>query len=229
MTNVYHSLIVGIQTYSRGYHDTLSVFYLESFHPDLNITPWFPDLMRLFNIQYVFANTLEITTEFLQKCNLVELVKLDNDTKVFIRSPDQAYGYFEFVFVPGMVRGDLKDMRAAVKSLTQIYQVNAVLAINPKTMSISQANVNVSSKNTQMPLEWNGFLSWLIYSLRPNKTPVAIWTLNGNNVSDDVFLESVMKRYLWQPVRSKVLKEITKNNEYSAIVEIPQEVFSKVR
>lgn len=205
------------------------MFYLESLQPDLNVTPWFPDLMRLFNIRYVFANTLGITAEFIQKCSLVELMKLDNDTKIFMRSPDQVYGYFEFVFVPGMIQGNLKDIRGAVTSLTQIYQVNAVLAINPKTTSVPQANVTVLSKNTQLPQEWEGFLSWVTYSLRPNKTPEATWIWDGYKVSDEVFLESVMKQYLWPPIRSKVLKEMTKSNEYSAIVEVSQEAFNKVR
>jgi hypothetical protein len=207
------------------------VFYLESFQPDLNATPWFPDLMRLFNIRYIFSKTLAITTEFLQKCNLIELMKLDNETHIFIRSPDQVYGYFEFVNVPGMVQGNLKAIREAVRSLTQIYQVSAVLAINPDSQMISKPPAEVSvSSNIHLSQQWIQCFSWLLHHLlSPHAIPVTKWTFNGYNVSEDVFLESVMNLYLWQPVRSRVLKESTKTNEYSAIVEIPQESFSKVR
>lgn len=220
----YILFLVGVQTYSRGYHDSLTVYYIESFQPNLSTTPWFPDLLRLLNVRYIIAKT--IPAEFIERSNLLTLLQIDEDTTVYIRSSSEMYGYFEFVNVPGSIHGDLKGIRDTVVSLTQIFQVRALLAINSLSYENETAKVSVTPVTT--PISFYRPWSLLLHFFGRPERYLTTWTLNGQDVSEHDFLDGLMSMYLARPVKSVISKESIRTNLYKAIVKVPDEAFSEV-
>ncbi|XP_048588523.1 uncharacterized protein LOC116617869 isoform X2 [Nematostella vectensis] len=224
---VYGHKEFGVMTYSRGFHDTLSVFYLESVRPDLSTTPWFPHLMQLYNIRYVMAKTNLISKDFLDKCDLRRLSQLHNGSSVFVRSPNVGYGFLEFVRVSGYVSGDLKGMRQTVLSITQIYQNKQLLTINPKgTISKNVPRISVAPMwkdqsflgPSVFPLLW----------LQPFSGFGVTWTINRRPVSEATWVKKITRGRSEDSIVSEVLKEKVDLNTYSAIVNVQGQAQSDI-
>lgn len=218
---------LGLQTYSRGYHDSLTTYYLELFKPNLTTTPWFPDLLRLFNVRYIIAKS--ITAEFIERCQLFKLMSLNDEMTVYVRTQEESYGYFEFVNVPGSINGDLKGIRDATVFLTQIFQVRVLLGINFAYKANErdiEASVDVRPVATPFS-PYNPFTLLLYFFGRPELYETS-WTINDVNVSEHDFLAKLMTLYLSKPLLSVVVKESTLSNKYCATVIVPNDAFSKV-
>lgn len=159
-------------TYSRGYHDSLSVFYLESlrFNPEKLIL--FVNTLRLYNVHFLVTSAMQLDETFSRLCQLKRLQRIDDLIFYEVLHEDNDYGYFDFVKIAGHVQGDLKLIRHAVLSALELYNVNSLLLINPKEAAIFSDNVVVDVKS--VPQWWN---NWSQFA---DRTVEVTWSLNGN-------------------------------------------------
>lgn len=217
--NSVHYFYSGILTYSRGYHDTLSLYYLELLQPNLDTTPWFPDLLRLYNIRFLATSRTEAPAHFLEACQLNHLTSID-DIEVYVRAPHEKYGYFEFVHVPGAVVGDLKGMREAVSRSTQLFTYRILLAVNPSNAPHNPPfEIAVSEKNEHASF-LRGFLSSVEFETS--------WFVNKMSVRESVFYADVKFGRDAGQVLSRVLQEEVGRNFYKAYVHVDERAGSEV-
>lgn len=214
-----HCFHLGILTYSRGYHDTLSLYYLEQLQINLDTTPWFPDLLRLYNIRFLATSGIEVPSHFLEACQLSHLASID-DMEVYVRAPQEKYGYFEFAHVPGAVVGDLKGMREAVSRSTQMFTYRVVFAVNPSNAPPKPPFEIVVSDN-------NKHASFLRRLLSSDEFETN-WFVNKRSVREKVFYEDVKFGRDPEQVISKVLQEEVGRNFYKAYVHVDEEAWSEV-
>jgi len=209
----------GILTYSRGYHDTLSLYYLELLQPNLDITPWFPDLLRLYNIRFLATSRIEVPEHFLEACQLSYLTSV-GDIEVYVRALQEKYGYFEFVHVPGAVVGDLKGMREAVSRSTQLFSNRILLAVNPSNAPHKPPfDIAVSEKNEHVSFLWR-FLSSDEFETR--------WFVNKMSVRENVFYADARSWRDAEHILSRVLREGVGRNFYKAYVHVDERAWSEV-
>ena len=162
-------------TYSRGYHDSLSVFYLESlrFNPDK--IQLFVNTLRLYNVHFLVTSAIKLDESFSRACQLKFISRIDDLIFYEVLHEDNDYGYFDFVRIAGHVRGDLKLIRQAVLRSLEFYNVNSLLLINPTEGAGFNDNVVVDVRKIALWQDWRGFAE--------RKVQVT-WSLNG-------------KSYLW--------------------------------
>lgn len=217
--NSVHYFHSGIVTYSRGYHDTLSLYYLELLQPNLDVTPWFPDLLRLYNIRFLATYNIEVPEHFLEACQLSHLTSI-GDIEIYVRTPQEKYGYFEFVHVPGAVAGDLKGMREAVSRSTQLFTYRVLLAVNPSNTPHSPPfEIAVSEKNEHV--------SFLMKFLSSDEFETS-WFVNKMPVREAVFYTEVKFGRDKEQVVSRVLQEEAGRNFYKAFVHVDERAWSEV-
>lgn len=209
----------GILTYSRGYHDTLSLYYLELLQPNLDITPWFPDLLRLYNIRFLATSRIEVPEHFLEACQLSYLTSV-GDIEVYVRALQEKYGYFEFVHLPGAVVGDLKGMREAVSRSTQLFSNRILLAVNPSNAPHKPPfDIAVSEKNEHVSFLWR-FLSSDEFETR--------WFVNKMSVRENLFYADASSWRDAEYILSRVLREEVGRNFYKAYVHVDERAWSEV-
>ena len=214
-----HYFHSGILTYSRGYHDTLSLYYLELLQPNLDITPWFPDLLRLYNIRFLATSRIEVPDYFLEACQLSHLTSI-GDIEVYVRALQERYGYFEFAHVPGAVVGDLKGMREAVSRSTELFTYRILLAVNPSSASHNPPfEISVSEKN-----EHASFLRRLL----PSNEFETSWFVTKRSVPETVFYTDIKFGRDAEHVLSRVLQEEVGRNFYKAYVHVDERAWSEV-
>ncbi|PFX30984.1 hypothetical protein AWC38_SpisGene4191 [Stylophora pistillata] len=207
----------GILTYSRGYHDSLSLYYLEMLPLSLEITPWFPDLLRLYNIRFLATYRIALPSHVLKVCQLRHLAFI-GDIEVFVRTFEEIYGYFEFVHVPGAITGDLKGIREAVLISTQLFTYRVVFAVNPhSTFNHPPFKIVVSNKNADGNLL--NFLAGNEFRIK--------WFVNQRRVKEKAFLEDIKFGLHPGGVFSRVLQEEVGRNFYKAYVHVVERVWSK--
>ncbi|MBI2376901.1 MAG: hypothetical protein HYV07_23075 [Deltaproteobacteria bacterium] len=90
-----------LQSFGRGYHDNLSVYYLERFD-------FSPEAYRLFDVRTTVTRGRTSFDEGL----FGEPVSLDGELRIFSQRGE--YGYFEFVRSAGSISGDPKAIRPLV-------------------------------------------------------------------------------------------------------------------
>ena len=158
-------------TYSRGYHDSLSVFYLES----LKFTPdkikMFVNALRLYNIHFLVTSDMRLREPFAKACQLKQLKKINDLIFYEVLHQDNDYGYFDFVRIPGHIRGDLKLIRQPVLDALELYQVNNLLLINPHEGTRATDSVIVDVKKVPLLKSWDDFAQ---------KKVIVTWSLNGS-------------------------------------------------
>ena len=213
-------LCLGILTYSRGYHDTLSLYYLEQLQLSLDTTPWLPDLLRLYNIRFLATSGIQVPLEFLETCQLSHLTSIDA-MEIFVRAPEEDYGYFEFAHVSGSVMGDLKGMREAVLKTTQMFTYRVVFAINPSSdvLHKSPFKIVVSDHHANASFK-RRFLS-------PDEFETS-WRVSERPVREKVFFEDVQFGRDPEEVKSRVILEEVGRNFYNAHVEVAEGTWSEV-
>lgn len=94
-----------LESFSRGYHDTLSLYYLEYFD-------FSPAAFRLYNVGAVVArkSALEEVPGF--------VAESWTDGEFFVYEDSEARGYFEFVRTPLTLVGGLKELRPVAAILS---------------------------------------------------------------------------------------------------------------
>ena len=217
----YPLLFLGILTYSRGYHDTLTLYFLEQIQPSLDTTPSFPDLMRLYNIRFLATSGIQIPSHFLEACQLRHLASM-GDTDVFVRAPQEDYGYFEFAHVPGVIIGDLKGMREAVVASTQLFKYRVLFAVNPSSELLHKSWFKIVVSH----LHANAGIVNRLFS--PDEFETA-WFVYKRSVRENVFVEHVEFGRDPEQITSRVKEEKAGRNFYTAHVEVAEETWSKVR
>ena len=206
-------------TYSRGYHDSLSLYYLELLHPNLDITPWFPDLLRLYNVRFLATYNIKVPEYFLEACQLSYLTSI-GDVKVYVRAPHERYGYFEFVHVTGAVVGDLKGMREAVSRSTQLFTYRILLAVNPSNKPHNPPfEIAVSEKDKHA--------SFLRRFLSSDEFETS-WFVNKMPVREAVFYTDVKFGRDAGQILSRVLREEVGRNFYKAYVHVDETAENEV-
>lgn len=153
---------------------------------------------------------------------------MDKGITVYIRTPDQQYGYFEFVSIPGTIQGDLKAIRETVVVLTQVFQVQTLLGINFEYEDMIQEVARVTLTPIATPISFYRPFTYLLHHFGRPERYLTRWELEGLNVTEHDFLAGLMNMYLYQPIRSVIVKESMKSNQYSAVVIVSEEAFSKV-
>ena len=185
----------------------------------MDITPWFPDLLRLYNIRFLATSRTEVPAHFLEALQLSHLTSID-DIEVYVRAPREKYGYFEFVHVPGAVVGDLKGMREAVSRSTQLFTHRILLAVNPSKASHSPPfEIAVSEKNEHASF-FRRFLSSVEFETS--------WFVNKMSVRETVFYADVKFGRDAEQVLSRVLQEEVGRNFYKAYVHVDERAGSEV-
>ncbi|PFX18222.1 hypothetical protein AWC38_SpisGene17414 [Stylophora pistillata] len=209
----------GILTYSRGYHDSLSLYYLELLLHSLDTTPWFPDLLRLYNIRFLATYGIEVPLHFLKACQLRHLAFIGS-MEVYVREPKENYGYFEFVHVPGAILGDLKGMREAVVRITQLFTNRAVFAVNPSSpLNDPPFEIVVFDRVAD-----GNFLKFLSSEAPRFENK---WFVSKMRVKEKAFREDVKFQHFPESVRSRVLQEEVGKTFYRAYVHVHERAWSK--
>ena len=136
-----------------------------------------------------------------------------------MRAPQENYGYFEFVHVPGAVVGDLKGMREAVSRSTQLFTHRILLAVNPSNAPHNPPfEIVVSEKN-----EHASFLRFL-----SSDEFGTSWFVNEMSVREAVFYADVKFGRDAKQVLSRVLQEEVGRNFYIAYVHVDERAGSEV-
>ena len=161
---------LGLLTYSRGYHDSLSLFYLESlrFNPDK--TPLFVNTLRLYNVHFLVTADTKLDDYFTTACQLKLITKIDDLVFYEVLHEENDYGYFDFIRIPGHIRGDLKLIRQAALTALELYKVNSLLMINPTDDARIIDNIVVDVRRVPLWRDWRGFAQ---------KKAQATWSLSG--------------------------------------------------
>ena len=137
-----------------------------------------------------------------------------------MRAPQEKYGYFEFVRVPGAVVGDLKGMREAVSRSTQMFSYKVVFAVNPPSAPRNPPfEIVVSDINEQA-----SFFRRLLSS----EDFETNWFVNKRFVREKVFYADVKFGRDSEQVMSRVLWEEVGRNFYKAYVHVDKETWSEV-
>ena len=157
-------------TYSRGYHDSLSVFYLESlrFNPDR--MQLFANTLRLYNVHFIATSDIQLDEAFVKACQLKQIAKIEDLIFYEALHEENDYGYFDFVRLPGYISGDLKLIRQVVLRMSELYNVNSLLLINPKRSMAVNDNIVADVERRSL---WNSF-----YGQSEEKLQVT-WSSNG--------------------------------------------------
>lgn len=196
----------------------MSLYYLEQLQLSFETTPWFPDLLRLYNIRFLATSGIELSSHFLEACQLRRLASID-DMEVYVRAPQENYGYFEFAHVPGAVVGDLKGMREAVSRSTQLFTDSVVFVVNPlSTFNNPPFKIVVSNKNADGYLL--SFLSAEEFEIK--------WFVNKRPVNEKAFFADVKFGRYAEDVTSRVLREEVGKNFYKAYVHVDERAWSEV-
>ena len=140
--------------------------------------------------------------------------------EVYVKAPQEKYGYFEFVHVPGAVVGDLKGMREAVSSSTQMFAYKVVFAVNPPNSPRNPPFEIVVSDNI-------GDASFLRRLLSSNEFKTN-WFVNKRAVREQVFYEDVQFGRDPEQVMSRVLQEEIGRNFYKAYVHVDEGAWNEV-
>ncbi|XP_068686383.1 uncharacterized protein [Montipora foliosa] len=203
----------GVLTYSRGYHDTLSMYYVEQIRPFRDTTPSFTDLMRLYNIRFVATSGID-TTSFLRTYQLSHLASFGT-IDLFVKTQED-YGYFEFAHVPGAVIGELKAMREAVVSTTRLFTYRVLFAINPNSELQHDEffEIVVSHRYAN-----SSFIQRLLF---PNEFETT-WLVNRRPVRQNSLFEDVEFGRNPDQIMSRVLKEEDGSTYYTAYVEVAED------
>lgn len=137
-----------------------------------------------------------------------------------MRAPQEKYGYFEFVHVPGAVVGDLKGMREAVSRSTQLFTYRILLAVNPSNAPHNPSfEIAVSEKNEHVSF-FRKFLSSVEFETS--------WFVNKMSVRETVFYADVKFGRDAEQVLSRVLQEEVGRNFYKAHVQVDERAGSEV-
>lgn len=184
----------------------------------LDTTPWFPDLLRLYNIRFLATSGIEVPSHFLEACHLRHLASID-DMEVYVRTPQEKYGYFEFAHVPGAVVGDLKGMREAVTRSTQLFTYRVVFAVNPTNAQHNPPFQIVVSDNAHASF-LRRFLSSEEFRTK--------WFVNNRPVKEKAFFAEVLFGREPGQVVSRVLQEEVGRTFYKAYVHVDEGAWSEV-
>ncbi|XP_065056049.1 uncharacterized protein LOC135684418 isoform X2 [Rhopilema esculentum] len=201
----------GLMTYSRGYHDSLSVFYLESlrFNPDrMQI---FANTLRLYNVHFIATSDIQLDEAFVKACQLKQIAKVEDLIFYEVLHEENDYGYFDFVRLPGYISGDLKLIRQVVLRVSELYNVNSLLLINPKRTIAVNDNVVADVEKRSL---WNNF-----YGQSEEKLQVT-WSSNGVQTDSETLLDKVIKSDSWKWIYSQVVEERFVGVDYQAIVHV---------
>ena len=177
--------------------------------------------MRLYNIRFLATSGIQIPSHFLEACQLRHLASID-DTDVFVRAPQEDYGYFEFVHVPGAIVGDLKGMREAVIASTQLFKYRVLFVINPSSELLHKSWFKI------VVLHRHANASIGHRLLSPDEFETA-WFVYKRSVREKVFVEHVEFGHDPGQVISRVIQEEAGRNFYTAYVEVAEETWSEVR
>ena len=146
------------------------MFYLESlrFNPDK--IPFFVNTLRLYNVHYLVTADVKLDESFSKACQLKYLKKIADLIFYEVLHQDNDYGYFDFVRIPGYIKGDLKLIRQAVLNALELYRVNSLLLINPTEDTGFNKNVVVDVKKIPLWKNWGNFVQ---------KKVQVTWSLKG--------------------------------------------------
>ena len=186
----------------------------------MDTTPWFPDLLRLYNIRFLATYGIELPLHFLKACQLRHLAFIGS-MEVYVREPKENYGYFEFVHVPGAILGDLKGMREAVVRITQLFTNRAVFAVNPSSpLNDPPFEIVVFDRVAD-----GNFLKFLSSEAPRFENK---WFVSKMRVKEKAFREDVKFQHFPESVRSRVLQEEGGKTFYRAYVHVHERAWSKV-
>eukprot|EP00794_Sanderia_malayensis_P011056 gene11056-12223_t len=214
----------GLMTYSRGYHDSLSIFYLESLSFNPEKSQFFAAMLRLYNIHYLMTSSVELDAALAKACQLKHVTTIDDLALFEVLHEDFDYGYFDFVRIVGHVRGDLKQMRETVLKTLELYTVNSVLSINPIATNIHPHST--STGPIAVNVKMSSWLNGCRYLAENNNVQVT-WTWKGKQNDSQVIIDEAVKEQSWKWIYSQVIEEETKETDYYAIVHIaktPREI-----
>lgn len=142
------------------------------------------------------------------------------DIEVYVREPQEKYGYFEFAHVPGAVVGDLKGMREAVSRSTQLFSYRILLAVNPSNAPHKPPfDIAISEKNQHVSF-FRRFLSSDEFETS--------WFVHEMSVPEKVFYADVRSGHDVEHVLSRVLQEEVGRNFYKAYVHVDERAWSEV-
>ncbi|KJE92979.1 hypothetical protein CAOG_03847 [Capsaspora owczarzaki ATCC 30864] len=138
----FHCDIPGLFTYSRGYHDSLSVYPIEYLQPT-------PDDMRLYNIRALVARTYakDGADLFALLAGMDELPESNQAFHVY--APRASYGHFESVRTGGYVAGDFKAARPLiVNSIVPMFKHGVVLEFARTSAVVQQVPARSSGASS---------------------------------------------------------------------------------
>ena len=199
-------------TYSRGYHDSLSVYYLEALKFNEIHPKEFLNLLELYNIHYVAFSELFIDHDFIEECQLQEIASFQETVVYSVHSDDEAqYGYFDFVRTPGYVDGNLRILRSSVQDSLEMYQSNALLALNPRTSNPIRHHYDVA---VDAIYHTDGDFGGV------GRKAYVIWEFDGDaSVNSQDVIDSVVEQYESDWVLSHLVEEAhLSSGEFHAVV-----------
>ena len=202
-------------TYSRGYHDSLSVYYLEHISFDPTRAEQFKALMRLYNVHYLMSSGIDLDETFMKECQIENIKRIHDLDFHTMLSEMNDYGYFDFVNIPGYIEGDLKAMRETVLQTLDMYTANRLLLINPKNFEHNDRNyVSISVKKKP-------FLENVLQGNRKGDVYVT-WQLNEKEMESREVIDGIIKDSAHKWMYSQVIEERSYKTEYRAVVQVAE-------
>ena len=118
---------------SNGWHDTLSVFYVDSIPLNTDDLQQLKSTLRLYNIRYLVVTSSFIDSHFYDETHFKIVAKTD-DIVFFevLQSGFTPSAYFDMVHLPGFIDGNLNHVRETVLDTLNLYAVNSLFYINPR-------------------------------------------------------------------------------------------------
>lgn len=199
---------------------------MESMELNNNTASAFPDLMRLYNIHFLILTGVTVDQEFL-KASKLQVHSSHGDSKIFARTikSTNSYNYFDFVYTPGIIHGNLKKMRQLVLKSLRLYSFNVLFVMNPtlKRADHPIANIYLWSNYSC------SFFTTKYSSSADGNNDITEWRINNLIVDEETFMEVVSNSYRGKRAKSHILQEATGFNEYSSVIEIAQATNREVR
>ena len=182
-----------------------------------NNTTVFPDLMSLYNIHFLISSRRTFDRQFL-KANKLQVYSSYGTTMILARTrAENIHGYFEFVYTPGIIYGNLKQIRRVVLKTLKLYSISVLFAVNPKLKRTDHPIVNVYVKSN-----CSSFFTTKERDFRKCYSEVTEWRINDQMVNEETFLDVVSNSYRSKSSRSHIVQENVILNEYSAVVEVAE-------
>ena len=179
------------------------------FNPDR--TDIFVNTLRLYNVHYVVTSSTKLDAAFTNACKMKEIAKIDDLVFYEVLHEDPDYGYFEFIRIPGRIRGELKLIRQAVLKLIELFNVNSLLIVNPHESLDVTDDVIVDVRRFGFWEGWGNFTQQKVH---------VTWTLKGREIDSELLLDEILKGNSWKWIYSQVMEERINGVEYQAVVHV---------